>query len=66
MIEMKFSKNDEEDGLFRISSRDIVGFYNCRGAKWHRFGTVKYLIWHESNMKIRVDIRWTVWKTLEF
>ena len=29
MIEMKFSKNDEEDGLFRISSRDIVGFYNC-------------------------------------
>lgn len=23
MIEMKFSKNDEEDGLFRISSRDI-------------------------------------------
>lgn len=26
MIEMKFSKNDEEDGLFRISSRDIVGF----------------------------------------
>ena len=26
MIEMKFSKND---GLFRISSRDIVGFYNC-------------------------------------
>lgn len=29
MIEMKFSKNDEEDELFRISSRDIVGFYNC-------------------------------------
>ena len=29
MIEMKFSKNDEEDGLFRISSRDIVVFYNC-------------------------------------
>lgn len=24
-----FTKNDEEDGLFRISSRDIVGFYNC-------------------------------------
>ena len=33
MIEMKFSKNDEEDGLFRISSRDIVGFYNCSSKK---------------------------------
>ena len=29
MIEMKFSKNDEEDELFRISSRDIVGCYSA-------------------------------------
>lgn len=29
MIEIKFNKNDEEDELFRINSKDIVGFYNC-------------------------------------
>ena len=29
MIEIKISKNDKEDKLFRINSKDIVGFYNC-------------------------------------
>lgn len=49
MIEMKFSKNDEEDELFRISSRDIVGFYNCSSKQERKitdiikcYGTTKH------------------------
>ena len=48
MIEMKFSKNDEEDGLFRISSRDIVGFYNCSSKQERKITDIIKMLWNNK------------------